>query len=127
MNGLLSILDSEEYGEAARYELLRFGRRVEHLGTSELDWCDAKLIVKFADERSPLARAMNPEVIWGLPEQLLAEVADTLHWLKWVKTKAAQHNRDMPDPIPRPGIEKKEVIGSDPVDVDELDALLGWS
>ncbi|NIL86512.1 hypothetical protein RhoFasGS6_03916 [Rhodococcus fascians] len=126
ITSLLNILDSPEYGEAAEYELLRFDRRPEQLGTDDLTWRDLQLIVKFAPQDSPLVRTMNPDSIWGLQEQLMAEAVDTLHWLRWAKTKAAEQKRDHPEPIPRPGIEVKEVIGSDPVDVDEMDRLLGW-
>lgn len=127
MTGLLDILDSPEYGEAAAYELLCFGKRPEQLGTDELTWYDLRRIIRFADERSPLSRALYPDVIWGLQEQLMAEAVDTLRWLKWAKTKAAQYGRDLPDPIPRPGVTTPEVIGGAPVDIDDIDALLGWS
>lgn len=126
MNGLLELLDSEEYGEAAYYELLRFDKRPEQLGSDDLPWVEAKIILKYAPADSPLKTLINPDVVWNLQAQLLAEAVDTLHWLRWSKTRAAERNRDHPDPIPRPGIEVKEVIGSDPVDVDEMDRLLGW-
>ena len=126
MIGLLDILDSKEFGGAARYELLRFDRRPEQLGTDDLPWVDAQVIIRYADEKSPLGRAVNPDFMWGLQEQLMAEMVDTLHWLKWAKTEAARHRRGMPEPLPRPGVEKKEVIGDVAVDIDDLDDLLGW-
>ncbi|WP_037183836.1 DUF5361 domain-containing protein [Rhodococcoides fascians] len=126
MNALLEFLDSEEYGEAAYYELLRFDKRPEQLGTDALPWVAAKIILKFAPDDSPLKTLVNPDVVWDLHAQLLAETVDTLRWLRWAKTTAAQHHRDQPEPIPRPGVEAKEVIG-EAMEMEELDALLGWN
>lgn len=126
MTSLLNLLDSEEYGRATRYELLRFGRHPEELESGSMSWDDFKLIVEFAPIDSPLVLKQNPDAVWGLGEQLLAEAVDTLHWLKWAKTEGAKHKQGMPEPIGRPGVDKPEVIGSDPVDYDQVDDLIGW-
>lgn len=49
---------------------------------------------------------MYPEKAgWSLTNQLLALIADVLRWLQWVKTKDGSKGRNMPDPIPRPGVQ----------------------
>ena len=41
---------------------------------------------------------------WMISDHLLAEIADSQHWLVWSKTKDAQEKppKNMPKPIPRP-------------------------
>lgn len=64
--------------------------------------------------------------VWQLPELLLADIADSLHWLVWAKTEAARKKRNMPKPIPRPGVPEPERIGDAPVPIDEMNDFLGW-
>jgi hypothetical protein len=64
---------------------------------------------------SALFAAMFPDRAgWDKTNMLLAEIVDTLHWLQWAKTKAGQHNRDRPPPVPRPGTVKKARPGLKP-------------
>ena len=64
-----------------------------------------------------------------MPEYLLAQVADSLNWLVWAKTKDAEHNRNRPKPIPRPGLDEpdKTIYGSKPLPIEDMQAWLGWT
>lgn len=72
---------------------------------------------------SALWMEQNPDHMWGLPEFLLADVADTLHALFWAKTKDGSKNRNRPKPIERPG-RRPERMGKKPLPLDEMDAWL---
>ncbi|OYN80419.1 DUF5361 domain-containing protein [Mycolicibacterium sphagni] len=47
---------------------------------------------------------------WTLTNHLLATIADVLRWLQWAKTKDGRRNRNMPDPIERPGVERRKRV-----------------
>lgn len=69
------------------------------------DWGDLIVIVKHAGVESNLYRSMHPdEAGWTLTNMLLATIADVLRWLQWSKTKDGRKNRNMPEPIERPGV-----------------------
>ncbi|MFZ2528394.1 MAG: DUF5361 domain-containing protein [Rhodococcus sp. (in: high G+C Gram-positive bacteria)] len=94
------------------------------------DWSELKAVVKqsLRDPHSSLFFAIAPDDAgWGKLEQLLAELVDTAHWVKWSKTTDAKFNRNHPKPIPRPGVVKPERIGEDPIPMDEMDEWLGWT
>lgn len=94
------------------------------------DWSELKAVVKRAlrDPHSELFAALEPDAAgWGRLEQLFAELVDTAHWLKWSKTEDAKYRRNHPKPIPRPGVEKPERIGEEPIPMDEMDEWLGWN
>ena len=80
---------------------------------------------------SSVWRAVNGEARaeWGLNEQLLAVMANALHWLQWAQTKDGERGRNRPVPIlpPWEEDEAREVqrFGAEPVPLDELDAFLG--
>ncbi|MEU2106497.1 DUF5361 domain-containing protein [Nocardia sp. NPDC019255] len=61
-----------------------------------------------------------------MQEMLMADVADSLHWLMWAKTKSAQKNRGQPKPIPRPGIAKPERYGDTSMSIADMNKFLGW-
>ena len=50
---------------------------------------------------SALMRALNPDIAWGLPEQLLAGVVDVLTWANYQR---AGGKGPKPKPVPRPGV-----------------------
>ncbi|MFI7001355.1 DUF5361 domain-containing protein [Nocardia sp. NPDC050175] len=125
--GILS-LDAllEEHTEAIEYDLIALGLRLRRLATDDLSWSDLKAIVKYAPLDSALARATKgADHQWQLSEHLLADVADSLRWLVWSKTTAAQDGRDRPVPIPRPGVRRAERIGT-ATSIDEMNGFLTW-
>jgi hypothetical protein len=92
----------------------------------EFNWDDLRAIV-CAPIDTALARAVRgDDWPWGLQEMLLADVADSLHWLQWAQTEAARKKRGQPKPIPRPGIAKPERIGDQPVPIADMNEFLGW-
>lgn len=121
----------DEHGEAIEYDLISLGLRLRDLGSDQFTWRDLKIIVRQGPRESAITRAIASDVhVWGVQEQLLAEAVDTLHWLKWVKTKDAQSKppKNIPEPIPRPGVKpkEKEIIKFDVMTQDEALAWLGW-
>jgi hypothetical protein len=80
-----------------------------------LDWRDLMVYVRYADIDSSLVRVMHPDKAgWSRTAMLLAEVADSLHWLMWAKTKAGQRGRNRPALIVRPGVGLQQRPGSRP-------------
>jgi len=96
------------------------------MGKGDLSWRDVWVICTHAPPKSPLAVALNPKMAWDVADYLLAEIADAQRWLVWAKTKDAQKNRNMPKPIPRPGVVESEGRLTDvqAMDVDALKAFL---
>jgi hypothetical protein len=41
---------------------------------------------------------------WTVGDHLAAFQLDVLNWLRWAKTEDGQHNKNPPEPTPRPGI-----------------------
>ena len=124
----LSVL-IDEHREAITSDLLDRGLRLHTLGV-DLRWSELKAVVarSVTDPHSALFRELSPDVAgWGRPEMLLADIADTLHWLKWAKTPDGAKNINHPDPIQRPGVEKPKRIGEVAMSRAEMDDLLGWS
>lgn len=118
----------EAYPNEIKSDLIDRGLRLRDLClTDDLNWDDLRAIVCCARPESALSRAIRGEDWpWQLQEMLLADVADSLHWLVWAKTKAAQKNRNQPKPIPRPGVAKPERIGDQPVSIADMNEFLGW-
>ncbi|TQM29861.1 DUF5361 domain-containing protein [Nocardia bhagyanarayanae] len=126
--GILS-LDAllEEHTEAIEYDLITIGLRLRMLGTDDLSWRDLKALIKQAPADSALARSVYGEDHqWQLGQHLLADMADSLRWLVWSKTKAAQDGRDRPEPIPRPGVTRGvERIGT-AASIEAMNDFLTW-
>jgi hypothetical protein len=57
--------------------------------------------VKNLPPESAYLRALNPEVEWGLSEQLLAAIFDLLNLANW--QRAGNPNTPRPKPLRRPG------------------------
>lgn len=86
------------------------GHRLAELGTSALTWRDLLVIAKECPHGSPLYRAVNGEesAAWGLDQQLLASIFDTLRLLVWMQSEDGAEGRNRPKPLPRPGVEPDE-------------------
>lgn len=80
---------------------------------------------------SALARSLfGDDYEWRLKEQILADMADSLHVLVWQQTEDGHKGKNQPKPWPRPGIEPDEdqkTFGRDAIPMDEMDDWLGWS
>lgn len=73
-----------------------------------------------------MAAEIDPRAAWSRSEHLLAGQVDALALLVWAKTKDAQHGRNRPKPIPRPGDQVQESRFTDvqAMPVDDLKAAL---
>ncbi|MGW5316719.1 DUF5361 domain-containing protein [Nocardia thailandica] len=118
----------EAHRTAAEFDLIGLGLRLRDLGTDDLTWSDLWAICKHLPPGSALARALNPGDEWQLNELLLADIADSLRWIQWSKTRAAQKpGARPPRRIPRPGIEDdREVYGTTVMSIEDMDKFLGW-
>ncbi len=125
--GLLELLD--EHQEAVERELIELGLRLRWLGTDRLSWRDLLVVVRQSPPGSPIDRAMNPDHMWGLPEQLAASIVDSLRIANWMQTEDGSKNRNQPKPLPRPGVVDPDqtIFGEGPLPIDELDEFLGWT
>lgn len=103
--GLCELID--EHAEAIEYDLLSLGLDSRQIGTPDLDWWRLKAVIKNLPQGSALHRAINgTDALWGLPEHLLATIADALHMGNWQRGGGKGRR---PKPISRPGNERKKV------------------
>lgn len=108
--GLLELADGEKTGPALEADLIRSGLRLRDVGSKKFTWRDLQVFVSEMPRECALFRAMHPELYpWDNGNMLLADIADGINWLVWAKTKDGQKNRKHPQPIPRPGVEAKQV------------------
>ena len=93
----------EEHREAIERDLVMAGLRLRDWPTAEFNYRDLFVLIRQAQPGSAVYRAMTGEDgMWGLPEQLLAAVADRVEWLVWMQSSDAPKGRNKPRPIPRP-------------------------
>ncbi|SNY84008.1 Ner family transcriptional regulator [Nocardia amikacinitolerans] len=126
--GGIKRLDSliEEYTQAIESDLIDRGLRLRQLGSKVLSWRDLSSIIANLKPDSALVRQLSPDTWrWQLNEHLLANIADSLRWLRWAKTEDGRRGRNVPQPIPRPGIEP-ERIGDTHMSIADMDKFLGW-
>jgi hypothetical protein len=45
---------------------------------------------------------------WDLNAQLLASIIDIQHWFQWARMGGTDSGYPVPDPIPRPGVERRK-------------------
>ena len=106
IDGLLELILHPKHGVALEADLIRLGLRSRWVGEDWFTWCDLKVIVRESGRDSALFRTLHPQLYqWDHHAMLMALMADSLQWLAWAKTKDGQKGRNMPDPIPRPGVE----------------------
>lgn len=60
--------------------------------------------------------------MWDTSNMLAADMADTLRIMAWQKTKDGQKKRNVPKPIPRPGVEDKSSrrVKGDAIPINEF-------
>lgn len=75
------------------------------MGSDDFTWRDLKLFISGSQLDSELFKSLHPEEAgWSRTNMLLANIADSLAWLVWAKTKDGSRNRNQPQPIKRPGV-----------------------
>lgn len=99
---------------------------------------DLLAVVDSLPADSAFARRIDPEgTAWGLNEQLLALLIDTVNLLRW--ELGGDSDRPLPEKIPRPGVGGQVDDDGDPfaddgsgvfrgeaTSLDELNEWLGW-
>lgn len=131
--GILSLVDRLEDTKARRAleaDLIASGLRLRWFPAPDYTWGDLLAFISGLGRESAFVRhELGDDAAWGLQEQLLALNADYLRILIWMKTKDAQHNRNFPKPIRRPGVsdgkERKKIGGTTTVSAREQMVLLG--
>ena len=100
------IQTSRAHTMALESDLIDKGLRLRNCPTPEFTWHDLHVVIKTSGVHSHLFAECHPEQAgWDLLAQLTAEGVDTLRWIQWAKTQAAQDDpENPPDPIPRPGV-----------------------
>lgn len=82
------------------------------------------MIAKCSPPDSAIAQAVDPEQ-WTLQEHLLAGIFDVLWILAWQNTEDGQNGRNVPKPLPRPGVESADVtFGHGSMTVEDAEAWL---
>lgn len=126
--GILSLAALiETHPQAIKADLIDRGLRLRDLGTDALTWDDLGAVVDTLQVRpeSALFRVLTPDWMWGLPEMLAADQADSLRWLVWAKTPDGAKNIRQPKRIPRPGVKQPERIGEQ-LSIADMNEFLGW-
>lgn len=119
-----------EQRPAVEYTLIKYGLRLRDLGDEHLNVHDV-VVLCMVEQHMPgtaLAAAVRGEdSSWGLPEHLLATIADAVHNLVWMQSKDGQKGANRPKPIPRPGArpEVEKTTGTR-MTVEEAAEWLGW-
>jgi hypothetical protein len=97
------------------------GKHLDELGSPSLTWRDLWVIVTWLPKDSALRRSQFEveELLWGLPEHLLAMVVDELRMGNWQRQGKAAAPK--PKRVPRPGVSEGQKIGSDPIPISQFE------
>ena len=134
LSEIISLIDAMDrdpnFSMAVERELIEVGVRWRWVndGSDRLSWDDVIALIATAGPDSAIVRdARKDEWEWGLTNQLLAFIADQLKMSAW-DGKGAR-----PKPIPRPGVDGKEMetagVKPEGLSKAEMDEWLGddWS
>lgn len=127
LHSLLLTLDDPETREAIEFDLISLGLRLRNVGTDGLSWQDVYTVLRQSPRSSAFFRSQNPEAHeWGLPELLLAEVADAVRVSNWQRGEGKR--ADYPKPIPRPGVKPTaQTYGKEAIPISDMAEWLGWT
>ncbi|ALY08800.1 tail assembly chaperone [Arthrobacter phage Nancia] len=118
IEALLELL--REHRGAIEFTLLSMGKKLDWLGSDDLDWRELWMIISHTQMGSALAESIHGEQSrWKVTDYLLAMVADALHDANWQRGggKGAQ-----PERVKRPGVKDKSTqsFGSEPIKISEF-------
>jgi Family of unknown function (DUF5361) len=95
----------KKYPDELEMDLIDRGLRWRDCPSAEFNWRDLYLVVRYAGADSNVVRATDPKRAgWTTHTMLMADMVDSLNWLVWAKTEAAQKGGSPPSPIERPGV-----------------------
>jgi hypothetical protein len=107
--GLLEQLNDDKKSGALERDLLEHGLRLRHTGSEEFTWRDLIVFVRESPQTSAFYRAVNPDTwMWTHEALLFAGVHDLLSIIAWQKTADGSKGRNIPEPLPRPGVTPKK-------------------
>lgn len=106
-----------DHAEAVEYDLLRVGLRLRDVGTGRCQWGDVRAVVYHAGPDSALARSVRGHH-WTAAEELLALAVDLLARGNW--QRGGKKSAPKPKPVPRPWGQDSQIVGSDPLPVEEF-------
>lgn len=110
---LITILNIPAKREALSADLIKAGMRLRNFPSPEHTWTDLKIFIRYLDVHSALYGLVYPDRAgWDKQNMLLANIADSLTWLQWAKTKDGSKGRNRPKPIPRPGVKQNQPKGA---------------
>jgi len=112
--GLLAELDDDKKSLALESDLLRSGFRLRQVGDVQFTWRDLIAYVRESPQNSAFYRASHPDTwMWDHTAMLMAGVYDLLSILAWQNTDDGHKGKNMPEPMPRPGVvpTKRKITG----------------
>jgi hypothetical protein len=105
------------------------GLRRSWLGSEALTWRDLYVIVRQSPRGSAIHLAVSPDGAWGLPEQLLAAIFDSLAVANW--QRGGDENAKKPERLERPGVTKQLdgqlLAQGKAVSIEDMNEHLGWT
>src|SRR5690606_3436034 len=127
---LLSTLEDEDQRRAIESDLIDKGLRLRWVGSDVLTWYELHAVVVNLGFGSALHRLQHGEdAKWENSERmLLADIVDGLNVGNWQRS-IPRPQRDYAKPLPRTCVVDQDAdkFGGQPVSLEEMDALLGWS
>lgn len=106
---------ARRHADALEADLIRDGLRLRNCPSPEFTWRDLRVYVRSSPITSTLFGELFPDLAgWTRENMLLADIADSLHWLQWAQTKDGRKGRNKPRKIPRPGVVQPKREGSAP-------------
>lgn len=97
----------------------RLGVLIKHLPMESA----TKTALRNAAPESELRKAVDGDYgSFSQTHMMLAEMIDTLNWLKWAKTEDGADNKNQPEPYPRPGV-KRRGVGSTATPAGSADVI----
>lgn len=87
---------------AVERDLLTNGFRFADVNTERLTFDEFTNFVIYAPPGTAVYHQLHQG--WTVGDHLAAFQLDVLNWLRWAKTEDGQHNKNPPDPTPRPGV-----------------------
>lgn len=116
----------EKHGEAIDHDLwTHTGHRLHELGDA-LDWASLYLFIQGLGVDSALYRAENPDrYAWDSGIALtwmVADLIDCVNAFRYEYACSVSKNKPRkPEPYPRPGDKKQNIIGRDPIPISQFD------
>lgn len=126
--GILSLLTViEKHCTAVEFDLIRYGLRLDWLGSEALSWRDLYVIVAQSGPDTAIYRSMNDEWPQTIEADLLRAVELNTRVIAWQGTRDGQRGNNRPEPFLWPWERKQDkAIRGDAMTIEEALDFLGW-